>query len=159
MMSGIRSKNTRPELTLRRGLFARGFRFRLHDPRLPGKPDLVLARYRAVIQVNGCFWHQHECPLFKWPTTRVDFWRAKIRRNKENDLRNAQRLVEDGWRVLIVWECALKGPRRRDIIELLDVVEEWISSDAIAADVAGLSSRAATLRRGRTTRRGSAYGA
>ena len=81
MMSGIRGKNTRPELLIRKGLHARGFRFRLHDKRLPGKPDLVLPKYSAVIFVHGCFWHGHDCHLFKWPQSRREFWRKKITRN------------------------------------------------------------------------------
>lgn len=109
MMAGIRGKNTKPELLLRSGLHRAGFRFRLHDRRLPGKPDLVFPKYRAVIFVHGCFWHGHECRLFRWPKSRAGFWREKIERNRETDKRAEAALVSAGWRCAIVWECALKG--------------------------------------------------
>src|SRR4051812_49060866 len=109
MMGGIRGKNTKPELLLRRGLHSAGFRFKLHDPVLPGKPDLVLPRRHAVLFAHGCFWHGHGCHLFKWPTTRVDFWRAKISRNQQVDARVDEELKKAGWRRGIVWECALRG--------------------------------------------------
>lgn len=92
MMAGIKAKDTKPELIIRRGLHAMGFRFRLHAKGLPGKPDLVLRKYRAVIFVNGCFWHGHECVLFKWPKSRADFWREKINRNRHNDRVNSAKL-------------------------------------------------------------------
>ena len=98
MMAGIRGKNTKPEMIIRRGLHARGFRYLLHDKRLPGKPDLVLPKHRAVIFVNGCFWHGHDCPLFKWPKTRKGFWRTKIARNRENDESAVIALRRSGWR-------------------------------------------------------------
>src|SRR4051812_15356860 len=107
MMSGIRGKNTKPEKVLRQLLHARGFRFRLHA-RLPGHPDIVLPKWNAVIFVHGCFWHRHECAIFKWPSTRPEFWRAKINGNAERDKRNEISLVEDGWRVGMVWECSLR---------------------------------------------------
>ena len=88
MMSGIKSKNTKPELIIRKALFKKGFRFKLHDKSLPGKPDLVLPKYDAVIFIHGCFWHQHNCHLFKWPSTRPEFWETKIHRNVEVDKRN-----------------------------------------------------------------------
>src|SRR4051812_579368 len=91
MMSGIRTKDTRPELVLRRLLHAKGFRFRLHQD-IPGRPDLVFGKRRAVIFVHGCFWHRHECKIFKWPKTRVEFWRGKIDGNAERDKRNIARL-------------------------------------------------------------------
>mgnify|MGYP001813680444 FL=1 len=109
MMSGIRGKNTRPELLIRKGLHARGFRFRLHDKRLPGKPDLVLPKYSAVIFVHGCFWHGHDCHLFKWPQSRREFWRKKITRNKVKDAESYVSLKKEGWYILTIWECALKG--------------------------------------------------
>jgi len=108
MMAGIRAKNTTPELLIRRNLHRLGFRFRLHDKRLPGKPDLLLPKHGAVIFVNGCFWHGHDCPAFKWPTTRAEFWRTKIERNCENDRRHAKALREMGWRVCVIWECSVR---------------------------------------------------
>ncbi|MGH9946791.1 MAG: very short patch repair endonuclease [Pyrinomonadaceae bacterium] len=127
MMSGIRHKDTKPELSIRQNLHRLGFRFRLHERRLPGKPDLVLKRYRAVIFVNGCFWHRHECDLFKWPSTRVEFWQDKLNRNHENDLKNLNLLDSQGWRVCIVWECAVKGPNSR-IDCVIKNIETWLRS-------------------------------
>src|SRR5690606_25791969 len=104
MMAGIRSTDTKPELMLRKGLHALGWRYRLHARGLPGKPDLVFPARRAVIFANGCFWHGHDCHLFKWPRSREEFWRAKIAGNIVRDLRNRDQLVAAGWRVADVWE-------------------------------------------------------
>src|SRR5690606_29813490 len=101
-------KNTKPELTIRKMLHSRGYRFRLHQKGLPGKPDIILPKYRAVLFVNGCFWHGHRCPLFKWPQTRTDFWRAKITGNIQRDQRNWELLLNMGWRVCVIWECSIK---------------------------------------------------
>ncbi|UQS18075.1 very short patch repair endonuclease [Pseudomonas sp. HS6] len=109
MMSGIRAKNTKPELTIRRSLHKLGFRYKLHEKKLPGKPDLVLPKYNVVIFVHGCFWHGHNCPLFKWPKTRPEFWQKKIGRNRENDHLTEKKLLDNGWRVCKVWECAIRG--------------------------------------------------
>lgn len=108
-MSRIRGRDTRPEMLIRRGLHACGFRYRLQDRKLPGRPDLIFPRYRAVIFVHGCFWHGHDCPLFKLPETRRDFWDAKISSNRTRDKRVDETLLEQGWRVATVWECSLKG--------------------------------------------------
>ena len=110
MMAGIRGRNTRPELVIRKALHARGFRYRLHVAGLPGKPDIVLPRFRAVIFVHGCFWHGHDCPLFRLPATRSEFWEAKISRNRERDREVLGALKTTGWRCLTVWECAIRGP-------------------------------------------------
>lgn len=108
MMSGIRGVNTKPEMLLRRTLHARGFRFRIHDRRLPGKPDIVLPKWRVVIEVRGCFWHRHEgCPKATTPATRPEFWQEKFDANVRRDAANAESLLAAGWRVLIVWECAM----------------------------------------------------
>jgi len=136
-MSGIRSKDTKPELVVRRGLHARGFRFRLHARDLPGKPDLVLAKWRAVILVNGCFWHGHDCPLFRLPATRQDFWREKIGRNRQRDSEVAQRLDLAGWRVLNIWECALKGPGRIGQDTTIDLAALWLRSDEPRGEIRG----------------------
>lgn len=109
MMAGIRGRNTKPEILIRSLLHRQGFRFRLHARNLPGKPDMVFPRYRAVIFVHGCFWHGHDCPLFKWPSTRPEFWREKIGRNQNNDNRTRTALITAGWRVGVVWECAIRG--------------------------------------------------
>ncbi|MBK9268074.1 MAG: DNA mismatch endonuclease Vsr [Sphingomonadales bacterium] len=111
-MAAIRSKDTKPELLIRKGLHAAGFRFRLHVRDLSGKPDLVLRRHRAVIFVNGCFWHGHECAMFKYPAARSEFWREKIGKNVERDTLAQRTLLEQGWRVCVVWECALRGRHR-----------------------------------------------
>jgi len=126
MMAGIRGKNTKPELQIRRTLHGAGFRFRLHVKDLPGKPDIVLPRYNVAIFVHGCFWHGHNCSLFKWPATRKEFWRKKINRNQANDQRAIRRLSAAGWRVLTVWECALRGPNCLDERKLLTALVGWI---------------------------------
>ena len=108
-MSRIRSKNTKPEEIVRKHLFLQGFRYRKNDSRLPGKPDIVLPKYKTVIFVNGCFWHGHTgCRYFVWPKSNVDFWRSKIGGNIERDSTNYTRLTDMGWRILVIWECELK---------------------------------------------------
>lgn len=129
MMSGIRGKNTRPEMLVRRHLHARGFRYRLHVTTLPGKPDIVLPRYRAVILIHGCFWHGHDCHLFKWPSSNESFWRDKIKRNIVVDERTNRSLHEAGWRVLTIWECSLKGKYLRPIEQVIDSIVAWLNSD------------------------------
>lgn len=137
MMSGIRGKNTKPELVIRRGLHARGFRFRLHDRKLPGTPDLVFPKYHAVLFVHGCFWHGHDCHLFKWPSSRPDFWKSKLNRNKEVDTSVKAKLVESGWRYGVVWECALKGRTKLPIKSVIDLCENWLRSDQLQLEVEG----------------------
>ena len=137
MMSGIRGKNTRPEMAIRRGLHARGFRYRLHDSRLPGKPDLVFARYRAVVFINGCFWHGHGCHLFKWPSSRPCFWKRKISANRERDAETRRALLAGGWRIIIVWECALKGKARLAFDRVLEDTEKWLVSGAEFMEIEG----------------------
>ncbi|MHA4735332.1 very short patch repair endonuclease [Ensifer adhaerens] len=137
MMSGIRDSNTKPELLLRKGLHALGFRFRLHDRSLPGKPDIVLSRYKAVIFAHGCFWHGHDCHLFKWPSTRPEFWHSKIARNRAVDERTEAALSEAGWRQAIVWECALKGKTRLPLEEVLLACAEWLKSDRPRLEIRG----------------------
>lgn len=108
-MAAIKSKNTKPEIQVRKFLFAHGFRYRLNHPRLPGHPDLVLRKYRTVIFVNGCFWHGHDnCKYYRLPKTNVEFWQAKIMRNKERDAEERRKLTAMGWRCITVWECQLK---------------------------------------------------
>lgn len=137
MMSGIRGTNTKPELLLRKGLHALGFRFRLHDRSLPGKPDIVLPRYKAVIFAHGCFWHGHDCHLFKWPSTRPEFWQAKIERNRAVDERTDAALTEAGWRQAIVWECALKGKTRLPFEDVIQSCAEWLRSDRPRLEIRG----------------------
>lgn len=108
MMAGIKGANTKPELILRRGLHAVGFRFRVHEKRLPGRPDIVLPKWRVVIEVRGCFWHRHTgCPKATEPRTNTDFWQDKFSTNVARDRKNIDALLAIGWRVLVVWECAI----------------------------------------------------
>ena len=108
-MSRIRSKNTKPEELVRKYLFSQGFRYRKNDNRLPGKPDIVLPKYKTVIFVNGCFWHGHEaCRYFAWPQNNAEFWKNKISGNIQRDRYNRQLLADQGWRVIDIWECELK---------------------------------------------------
>lgn len=127
-MAAVRATDTAPELKVRRALHAAGLRYRLHRKDLPGKPDIVLPKYQAVIFVHGCFWHGHDCYLFRWPSTRVDFWRAKIDRNIENDQQAQTSLRNAGLRVGVVWECALKGRKRPDFDEAIQNLLAWLLS-------------------------------
>lgn len=123
MMASIRGKNTQPELALRKALFAVGFRYRLHQRGLPGSPDLVFPKYRAALYVHGCFWHRHEgCRYTTFPKTNVDFWSSKFEGNVYRDARNIAGLREAGWRVAVVWECALK----RSPGEACEKVAAWL---------------------------------
>lgn len=112
IMSAIHSRDTKPELIVRKYLWHLGFRFRLNYDRLPGHPDLVLRKYRTCVFVNGCFWHGHDCAAFRMPKTNVAFWERKIGRNRERDREEKLRLAEMGWHVIDVWECQLKPARR-----------------------------------------------
>lgn len=137
MMSGIRGTNTKPEMVLRKGLHALGFRFRLHDRSLPGTPDLVFPKYHAVLFAHGCFWHGHDCHLFRWPSSRQEFWQTKITRNREVDARSARLLEEAGWRQGVVWECALKGRERLPLEEVIGTCAGWLRSDLPYLEVRG----------------------
>ncbi len=136
-MSGIKNANTKPEIQIRQLLHHAGFRYRLHNAALPGKPDLWLARYRAVIEVNGCFWHGHDCHLFKLPSTRTDFWQTKIASNRARDARHLAELEQLGIRRLTIWECALKGRLRHDPERLILVISWWLTSGASHCEIAG----------------------
>jgi DNA mismatch endonuclease (patch repair protein) len=135
MMAGIRGKNTKPERIIRSGLHRRGFRFRLHGKNLPGTPDLVLPKYNAVIFVHGCFWHGHDCSFFKMPRTRVEFWKAKFARNGVVDRKARNRLLREGWRVLVIWECVLRGRSDAQIGNLLAHVAAWLKSSLHALEL------------------------
>ncbi len=136
-MSRIRGTNTKPEILVRKSLFARGFRYRLHHPDLPGHPDIVFPRYRAVVLVHGCFWHGHGCHLFRWPESNREFWRGKIGGNMARDARTREELLALGWRVLTVWECALKGTHRLPADEVAIRCEHWLWSGLQQAEIAG----------------------
>lgn len=108
-MSRIRGKDTKPEIIVRKYMYAKGLRYRIHS-KLPGKPDIVISKKRVAIFVNGCFWHAHEnCPDFRWPKTRAEFWKAKLESNVARDLKNYALLEADGWHIEVVWECQLKN--------------------------------------------------
>jgi DNA mismatch endonuclease, patch repair protein len=130
MMSGIRGKNTKPEMIVRRGLHRLGYRFRLHDRNLPGSPDLALPKWNAVIFVHGCYWHRHTgCKYAYTPKSNTDFWKKKLGRNSERDLEHQKTLSETGWRILIVWECSLK---HQDIgrSKTIEQISQWLLSSA-----------------------------
>ncbi|PZN99483.1 MAG: very short patch repair endonuclease [Hyphomicrobiales bacterium] len=137
MMAGIRGKNTKPEMVLRKGLHAAGFRYRLHARDLPGRPDIVFPRHRAVLFAHGCFWHGHDCHLFRWPSTRQEFWTTKINRNREVDTRSEQALAEAGWRLGVVWECALKGRTRLPLLDVLEACIVWLRSQEPRLEIRG----------------------
>ena len=148
MMAGIRSRDTRPELLLRRAIHAHGLRYRLHDRRLPGTPDLVFRQFRAVCFVHGCFWHRHAgCPYATTPSTREEFWQAKFDANTERDRRNRQDLLQAGWRVAVVWECALrKGP----VVEIVQQLHRWLRGSSSVFDTSQSKGRAAHARHERS---------
>ncbi|MFJ9501554.1 very short patch repair endonuclease [Brevibacillus centrosporus] len=124
MMSKIGSKNTIPEMIVRKSLHSRGFRYRLHDNKLPGKPDVVLSKYKTVIFVHGCFWHAHEgCKFYRIPKSNTDYWKKKIENNISRDIKNRKALRELGWNVIVVWECELKNnaeKRCSDLVKQID---------------------------------------
>ncbi|MHB1516340.1 MAG: very short patch repair endonuclease [Acidiferrobacteraceae bacterium] len=135
MMAGIRGKNTRPEMAVRRGLFARGFRYRLHVAGLSGRPDMVLAKYRAAVFVHGCFWHGHDCPLFRLPASNRPFWAAKIRRNRARDREVLQDLAQTGWRTLVIWECSFRGGGEKALDRVCRRAAGWLASPSRKAQV------------------------
>ena len=118
-MSHIKSKDTKPEEIVRKYLFSKGLRYRKNVKNLPGKPAIVLKKYKTVIFVNGCFWHHHDCARFKWPSSNINYWRPKIERNVERDADNRFKLESTGWCVLVIWECELKKKTREKNLQLL----------------------------------------
>jgi DNA mismatch endonuclease (patch repair protein) len=138
-MSRIRGRDTRPELLIRRGLHARGYRYRLHDKGLPGLPDMVFSKRRAVLFVHGCFWHGHDCPLFRMPATRTDFWATKIATNRSRDAKVRAALSGAGWRVLTIWECSLRGADRWPQEQILDFCEVFLKGAISVGEIANRS--------------------
>jgi len=136
-MAAIRGTNTKPEIIIRSALHRQGFRFRLHRKDLPGRPDIVLPRHHAAIFVNGCFWHGHQCPLFHWPEKRKKFWREKIGDTIKRDAKNRKLPRKEGYRVMTIWECALKGRQKRDPERLIRSVSRWIWSGRPVAEISG----------------------
>ncbi len=118
-MSHIRSRNTKPEETVRKYLFSRGLRYRKNVRSLPGCPDIVLKKYKTIIFVNGCFWHHHDCGKFKWPTSNQEYWIPKIKGNENRDSKNRELLSDMGWKVIVVWECQLKKDKAEKTLESL----------------------------------------
>ena len=129
MMARVRSKDTKLEVRIRKALFARGFRYRLHAANLPGKPDIVLPRYRAVVFVHGCFWHGHDCDLFRLPGTRREWWKAKIERNRARDAEVADSLRRTGWRQANVWECAVRGRGSSSTESVIGALTNWLAEE------------------------------
>lgn len=140
VMSRVGSRDTKPELLIRKGLHALGFRYRLHAKDLPGKPDLVFPRYKSVIQINGCFWHGHSCPRCRMPSTNTEYWNRKVARNKERDAANQKSLLDSGWRVLTIWECALTGKWKLGLNKVLELASEWLLSSNAFCEIKGTAS-------------------
>lgn len=116
-MSRIKGKDTKPELLVRKFLFAQGFRYRLHDKKLPGKPDIVLPKYKTVIFIHGCFWHGHKgCRYYVIPKTRTEWWLSKINANEVKDSANTDKLKQENWKVIVLWECELKPDKRQETL-------------------------------------------
>ena len=136
MMSQVKSKNTKIELTVRSGLHRRGYRFRLHKKDLPGKPDVSLPKYRCAIFIHGCFWHMHGCHLSTIPKTRTEFWKNKLNSNRRRDEKNITNLSHLGYRVLTVWECALRGKSDDEIEDVIEDIVEWLESSSSLGQIA-----------------------
>ena len=136
-MAAVRARDTKPELMIRRALHGAGLRYRLNVRDLPGNPDIVLPRYRAVVFVHGCFWHRHECDLFRWPESRTEFWRDKLNANAARDMKTAEALEKAGWRQAVIWECALKGRKKRDFQDTMQRLIAWIRSGEQAITIGG----------------------
>ena len=121
-MSRIKGKNTKPELVIRKLLWRKGYRYRIHYRKLPGKPDLVFPGRKKVVFINGCFWHKHDCKYFKWPETNSNFWQDKINRTAQRDNENYETLKRMGWHSIIIWECKIKN----NITEAIDEIEKFL---------------------------------
>ena len=136
-MAAIKNKNTKPELIIRKLIHGAGYRYSLHSKALPGKPDIVLKKYKAIINVNGCFWHAHDCHLFKLPRTRTSFWQEKISGNTRNDERHTKQLRSKGWKISTVWECAIKGKTQLVPDQILQTLEAWLRSREQVIEISG----------------------
>jgi DNA mismatch endonuclease, patch repair protein len=139
-MSRVRARDTRPELVVRSMLHRAGFRYRLHRSDLPGRPDVALPRHRVAVFVHGCFWHGHDCSLFRMPTTRTEFWTAKIEGNRRRDAAALAALADAGWRSLWLWECALRGRGRLAPDDLTGRMAGFIAGDGQFAEVRGAAA-------------------
>jgi DNA mismatch endonuclease, patch repair protein len=131
MMAGIQSKNTKPEILIRKALHARGFRYSLHSNHLPGKPDIVMPKWRVVIFVHGCFWHWHGCAISKLPASNAHFWQQKLTSNKRRDANVKQELIGLGWRIATIWECATRSKASTEKLPgLITNLDNWIRYQA-----------------------------
>jgi len=140
-MARIRGKDTKPELWVRRFIWSKGLRYRLHAKNLPGAPDIVLKRWNAAIFVHGCFWHHHDdCPLFKLPSTRQEFWREKLQSNARRDAASVNKLTAQEWRVLVIWECAM----RFDAVLAEEQTLAWITTQRTSAEIAWKDGKVVT---------------
>jgi DNA mismatch endonuclease (patch repair protein) len=150
MMSGIRSRNTRPEIIIRKGLFHNGFRYRINDKTIFGKPDMSLKKYHAVIFVHGCFWHGHAgCGNFRIPSSNSAFWADKIDANRRRDADVLNYLHATGWRICVIWECAIRGKKQLSLLDgTIDKIARWILSDAVWLEVTSESYAQASRRPG-----------
>lgn len=136
MMRGIGSRNTKPELLIRKRLFGMGFRYRINDRTLVGSPDIVFPKYHAVVFIHGCFWHGHDCELFKLPGTHTEFWKEKIETNRNRDAKVLNQLRSEGWRICIVWECAVKGKAQLQRIDItVSKIAEWVRPDYVWMEI------------------------
>ena len=134
-MAAVRQKNTGPEIFVRQLIHRAGFRFKLSNQQLPGSPDILLVRWRKAIFVNGCFWHGHDCHLFKLPATRTAWWAEKVHGNRLRDQRAEAELAKAGWRIVTVWQCALKGKHKLGVSALQELLVEAIQSRAQSIDI------------------------
>jgi DNA mismatch endonuclease (patch repair protein) len=130
-MQAIKSKNTKPEVLVRKALYKKGYRYRLHKKDLPGKPDIYLSKYKAAIWINGCFWHAHGCSMFKVPKSNTAFWVDKLNSNVLRDKTNLLESLKQNYRVLVIWECALKGKNKLSEELLIILIETWLQSDPV----------------------------
>ena len=137
MMAGIKGKDTKQEVLIRQELFKLGYRYRLHAKHIPGKPDLFLKKYRTAIFLNGCFWHGHDCHLYKVPSSRTGFWLNKISGNKLRDTRQRDVLLSEGWRYIDIWECALKGKERLPLNDVLKMIIKHLKSNNSSLTIRG----------------------
>ena len=135
MMAAIRAKDTQPELAIRRGLHALGFRYVLHSAKLPGRPDMVLPRYRAVVWVHGCYWHGHGCSTVKPAATNESYWSPKIVGNRERDARNLRTIEAAGWRSLVVWECAFRRKGDPALAAVIEQAAEWLREGGASTEI------------------------
>ena len=130
IMASFSGKDTKPELWLRKALHRKGYRYRIHDKSLSGKPDIVFRRFNAVVFVHGCFWHGHNCPLFRMPSSNEQYWKVKINSKRRRDTKVNSQILEKGWRILTVWECSLKGNAKMNLDSLISAIEDWLCCES-----------------------------